>query len=129
MMDYRPVPDLDYTEIRKRAERRLALRLSAILHIISIVVLSPGFYNTGIEYWWFFVFILHLFYWLYSELRERAVRREIEQEERRWMLRQGGDEIAKRKRDDAAVYRLSDDGELVEIDDAVVAKDQQQHGR
>jgi hypothetical protein len=37
-------PDLDYTAIRKRAERRLALRLSAIMHIISIIALSPSLY-------------------------------------------------------------------------------------
>ncbi len=119
MNDY---PDLDYTAIRKRAERRLALRLSAIMHIMSIIMLSPSLYNTGIEYYWFVVFMLHMFYWLYSELRARAVRKEIEREERRWLMRQSGGEIAKRKRDDAA-YRLADDGELVEIDATILGEE------
>lgn len=127
MNDY---PDLDYTAIRKRAERRLALRLSAIMHIISIIALSPSLYSSpqwrGLEYYWFIVFMLHMFYWLYNELRERAVRREIDREERRLMLRQSGGEIAKRKRDDAA-YRLADDGELVEIDDTILREESRKH--
>lgn len=125
MNDERNYPDLDYAAIRKRAERRLALRLSAIMHIISIIALSPSLYNSpqwrGLEYYWFAVFALHIFYWLYSELRERAVRREIEREEQRWLLRQDG--IGKRKRDDAA-YRLSDDGEMEEIDPLTLQSEQ-----
>lgn len=83
--------EIDYNAVRRRVERRLALRISVALHSVLFVLMSPGLhYNfgpRGVEWMWFIVLLAHIGYWLFSELRERAVQREIEREEARWLKR------------------------------------------
>lgn len=78
---------LDYAAIRRRASRRLAMRVAFISHLLTFALITPGRFTTPSTSWpatiWFVVLMLHFGLWLYSELHERAIRKEIEREEQR----------------------------------------------
>lgn len=64
---------------------------------------------------WLALLALHLVYAVFAELRDRAVRREVERE-RQWRLREWQERAATDEQERAA--RLTDDGELIDYDPA-----------
>jgi hypothetical protein len=81
---------IDYQAIRVRVERRLARRIAFFTHLLIFTFVSMTFmYN---PFWkgtplievgsvvWFILLMIHGGYWIFSETRDRAIRKEIERE-------------------------------------------------
>jgi uncharacterized membrane protein YciS (DUF1049 family) len=118
--------DINYRAIRARVEARYGMRVGFFAHAISFVVAMVlgwvVFYNWFSSGWlfdlaligsagWFVGVTIHAVIWIMSELKERAIDREIEKE-RELLYRYG----VKRKNSVGRYYELTDDGELAESD-------------
>lgn len=119
---------IPYEEIRRRVEARIKRRTRLVSNMAVVIVLNVFVWaawaftdpQSRISLWvplflsaaCIISFISDVIGLVMGEWQERAIQREIERE-RQWLLQMA----EKTKRDDAAYVRLSDDGELVEIDD------------
>lgn len=115
--------DINYQAIRRRVEARYGMRIGFFAHAISFVVamvLGWIIFYSWLTAWifdlalissagWFVGITIHAVIWVMSELKERAIDREIEKE-RELLYRYG----VKRKNSVGRYYELTDDGELAE---------------
>ena len=116
---------VDYQAIREQVERRLARRIAFFTHLIIFTFVSMTFiYN---PFWngtplveigsviWFISLMIHGGYWVYTELRDRAIRKAIERE-RKALAAQMYAPATKAKR--GPIDHLRDDEGLIDLDAA-----------
>jgi len=113
---------IDYQAIRKRVEQRLARRITFFTHLVIFTFVSMTLNHN--PFWkgvpltevgsvlWFILLMIHGGYWIYGELRDRAIRKAIERE-RRALAAQMAMMPRKAKRN--SIDRLYDDDALLDL--------------
>jgi hypothetical protein len=132
MTDYTPDEILAiYEDVKKRVYERYEMRTSFagnlagfagtvfVTYVFAQMNILPGFLHNILPWimgFWLIGLSVHSVNWLLYELRERAVRREIDRIGLGWYDRRL---MAKRKRmsdePEERLVRLSDDGEIIDL--------------
>ena len=119
--------EIDYQSLRTRVGRRLARRIAFWIHFFVFFIISmninaqpgPSSVRDMLMPVWFIVLALHFGWWLYSELIERGVRKEIERGYRRRLGDKGESYGAYVRARAARLAYQNYDGELIDLEDAL----------
>jgi hypothetical protein len=121
-----------YDDIRVRVNSRYASRANFAGHLVAFLATAaitvtfavlgivPGFFTWLAPFFlaaWFIGISIHAVNWLLTELRERAIQKELERAGIGYytrMLYERG-MLEKQKRDGERLVRLTDDGEIVDL--------------
>lgn len=119
-----------YGEIARRVENRYGRRAEILTHVIVylfamavfwLLLYDSSWFSAGgaldtiamaLSVLWTMGLMIHFIQWVFNELRDRAIQRELE----RAGLVTGYRQLMQKAKRDERLVRLSDDGELVDID-------------